>query len=58
MKLSRLLISNTHMKLRYPFKDKALRWKDDATMTENLVWVIVIAVLVLMRAYLVFKRHL
>ena len=57
MKLSRLLISNTPLKLRYPFKDKALRWKDDATMTEKLVWVIVIAVLVLMRAYLVFKRH-
>ena len=57
MKLSRLLISNTPLKLRYPFKDKALRWKDDATMTEKLVWVIVIAVLVLMRAYSVFKRH-
>jgi hypothetical protein len=57
MKLSRLPISNTPLKLRYPFKDKALRWKDDATMTEKLVWVIVIAVLVLMRAYLVFKRH-
>ena len=57
MKLSRLPISNTPLKLRYPFKDKALRWKDDATMTEKLVWVIVIAVLVLMRAYSVFKRH-
>jgi hypothetical protein len=45
------------MKLRYPFKDKALRWKDDATMTEKLIWTIVIAVLALINAYLVFKRH-
>tara|TARA_B110001450_G_C17483955_1_gene425402 strand:- start:593 stop:733 length:141 start_codon:yes stop_codon:yes gene_type:complete len=45
------------MKLRYPFKDKALRWKDDATMTEKLIWTIVLAVLALIKAYLVFKRH-
>ena len=57
MKLSRLLISNTHMKLRYPFNDKALRWKDDATMTEKLVWGMLMAVLLLLKAYLVFKRH-
>jgi hypothetical protein len=38
MKLSRLLISNTPMKFRFPFKDYALRWKDDATMTEKLFW--------------------
>ena len=25
------------MKLRFPFKDYALRWKDDATVTEKLV---------------------
>ena len=58
MKLSRLLISNTPMKFRYPFKDKAGRWKDDATMTEKLVWVIVIAVLILINAYFRFKRLL
>jgi hypothetical protein len=45
------------MKLRYPFKYKALRWKDDATMTEKLIWTTVIAVLVLIRAYLDIKRH-
>ena len=38
MKLSRLLISNTPMKFRFPFKDYALRWKDDATMDEKLFW--------------------
>jgi len=57
MKLFNHLISNTHMKLRYPFKDKALRWKDDATMTEKLVWGMLMAVLLLLKAYLVFKRH-
>ena len=46
------------MKFRYPFKDKAGRWKDDATMTEKLVWVIVIAVLILINAYFRFKRLL
>ena len=56
MKLSRLPISNTPLKLRYPFKDKALRWKDDATMTEKLIWTIVIAVLLLLKAYLVFQK--
>ena len=26
------------MKFRWPFKDYALRWKDDATMDEKLFW--------------------
>jgi len=31
-------MNNTPMKFRWPFKDYALRWKDDATMDEKLFW--------------------
>ena len=26
------------MKIRNPFKDKLLRWKDDASIKERLIW--------------------
>ena len=54
MKLSRLLIRNTPMKFRFPFKDYALRWKDDATMTEKLVWGMLMAILGLITGNLLF----
>lgn len=31
-------------KIRNPFKDKLLRWKDDITPKEKIVWSIVIAI--------------
>ena len=42
------------MKLRFPFKDYALRWKDDATMTEKLVWSMLGAILGLITGNLLF----
>ena len=54
MKLSRLLISNTPMKFRFPFKDYALRWKDDATMTEKLFWGFISSILGLILGNLIF----
>ena len=42
------------MKFRFPFKDYALRWKDDATMTEKLVWGMLMAILGLITGNLLF----
>jgi hypothetical protein len=46
------------MKLRFPFKDYALRWKDDATVTEKLVWGMLMAILGLITGNLLFKVSL
>ena len=58
MKLSKLLISNTPMKFRFPFKDYALRWKDDATMTEKLVRGMLMTILGLITGNLLFRSIL
>jgi hypothetical protein len=42
------------MKLRFPFKDYALRWKDDATMTEKLFWGFISSILGLIIGALIF----
>ena len=31
------------MKIRNPFKDYLGRWKDDATMTEKILWTLVLS---------------
>jgi hypothetical protein len=33
------------LKIRNPFKDKLLRWKDDITPREKIVWYIVFAII-------------
>ena len=46
------------MKFRFPFKDYALRWKDDATMTEKLVRGMLMAILGLITGNLLFRSIL
>ena len=42
-KLSLKTFSYMSMKIRSPFKDYLLRWKDDATNSEKFIWSVFLA---------------
>lgn len=49
------LLNQLKVKIRNPFRDKWLRWKDDATLKEKLIWTVPLVLFGNLTGYLIVK---